>query len=47
MNPLYVQVEDLKESDHKYKLELCSDVLSVLNIVEPGLNLGRGKYKLD
>ena len=46
MNTVYVQVEDLKESDHKYKLELCSDVLAVLNIVEPGLNLGRGRKRI-
>ena len=35
-------MNDLKESDHKEKIVLCHDVLTVLNKVEPGLALGRG-----
>jgi len=36
------EMEDLKESDHKQKIILCQEVLDVLEIVEPGLTLGRG-----
>ena len=36
------EMEDLKESDHKQKIILCQEVLEVLDIVEPGLTLGRG-----
>jgi len=32
----------LKESDHKQKILLCQEVLEVLDIVDPGLTLGRG-----
>ena len=32
----------MKEADHKYKIQLCQEVLSVLDVVEPGLRLGRG-----
>jgi len=35
-------MEDMTESDHKQKILLCQDVLSVLQVVEPGLSLGRG-----
>eukprot|EP00091_Calanus_sinicus_P025564 TRINITY_DN9801_c0_g1_i1.p1 TRINITY_DN9801_c0_g1~~TRINITY_DN9801_c0_g1_i1.p1 ORF type:complete len:119 (+),score=34.71 TRINITY_DN9801_c0_g1_i1:100-456(+) len=36
------EMEDLKESDHKQKVLLCQEVLDVLDIVEPGITLGRG-----
>jgi len=36
------EMDDLKESDHKQKILLCQEVLEVLDIVEPGLTLGRG-----
>ncbi len=34
----------MAESDHKYKIQLCQEVLSVLQTLEPGLSLGRGDY---
>ena len=37
-----MQAEEMKEADHKYKIQLCQEVLSVLDVVEPGLRLGRG-----
>ena len=33
---------ELKESDHLQKICLCKSVLEVLDIVDPGLSLGRG-----
>ena len=36
------EMENLKESDHKQKIILCQEVLDVLDIVEPCVNLGRG-----
>jgi len=35
-------VTELKESDHLQKICLCRSVLEVLDIVDPGLSLGRG-----
>jgi hypothetical protein len=32
----------MKEAQHKEKIVLCHDVLSVLNKIEPGMTLGRG-----
>ena len=39
--PGYAIVE-MKESDHLQKISLCRQVLEVLDIVDPGLSLGRG-----
>lgn len=36
------EMQDLREADHKEKIVLCDEVLTVLNKVEPGLSLGRG-----
>ncbi|XP_023349723.1 protein msta isoform X2 [Eurytemora carolleeae] len=36
------QVEDMNEADHKLKLRLVHEVLGALDIVDPGLSLGRG-----
>jgi len=35
-------VAELKESDHLQKINLCKQVLEVLDVVDPGLSLGRG-----
>merc|ERR1712200_94854 len=35
-------VEDMKEADHMIKIQLAQEILAVLDIVEPGLNLPRG-----
>jgi hypothetical protein len=35
-------MHELKESDHKEKIVLCNEVLTVLNRVDPGFSLGRG-----
>ena len=32
----------MADSDHKLKLKLVQEVLSALDIVDPGLSLGRG-----
>eukprot|EP00090_Calanus_glacialis_P007363 TRINITY_DN15811_c0_g1_i1.p1 TRINITY_DN15811_c0_g1~~TRINITY_DN15811_c0_g1_i1.p1 ORF type:complete len:518 (+),score=133.58 TRINITY_DN15811_c0_g1_i1:73-1626(+) len=36
------EMDDLKESDHRQKVLLCQEALDVLDIVEPGMSLGRG-----
>ena len=36
------QMHEMKEAQHKEKILLCHDVLSVLNKIEPGMTLGRG-----
>ena len=32
----------MKEADHMIKIQLAQEILAVLDIVEPGLNLPRG-----
>ena len=32
----------MKESEHRQKIKLCQQVLEVLDIVDPGLSMGRG-----
>ena len=35
-------MDDLKEWDHRQKVLLCQEALDVLDIVEPGMTIGRG-----